>query len=212
VVVVAVPTFVYLFIRIHAYYQRVGVELGIGVRPAMPSGRDTLVIVPVISVSRLAQHALSEALSMGQEVIALSVVLDQGDEGQRQATTLEREWEDWNPGVELRILHTEYASVVQPILAFIDEAREQSDQQIVVLIPVVVPARLRYRLLHNQIDQVLSAALSRRTDLVVARVRMPVEVLAQDAPPSTDAGEEGPTDESEEPASSHPGPPSGGTS
>ena len=75
----------------------------------------------------------------------------------------------------LRVLHTEYASVVEPIVAFIDEARARSDQQIVVLIPVVVPEHLRYRILHNQIDLVLSAALRSRTDVVVARVPMHLE-------------------------------------
>jgi hypothetical protein len=64
--------------------------------------------------------------------------------------------------------------VVEPIVAFIDEARSHGDQQIVVLIPVVVPDRLRYRILHNQIDRVLSAALRTRTDVVVARVSMPL--------------------------------------
>src|SRR5665811_2635505 len=71
----------------------------------------------------------------------------------------EQEWSVWNPGVPLRILHTEYASVVRPIVAFIDEAREDSSQQIVVLIPVAVPEHVRYRILHNHVDRVLSAAL-----------------------------------------------------
>jgi hypothetical protein len=39
-----------------------------------------------------------------------------------------------------------------------------------------VPSRIRYRLLHNQIDLVLTAALRRRADVVVARVRMPLQV------------------------------------
>jgi hypothetical protein len=186
VVVIAVPTFVYLFLRIHAYYKRCGREMGIGQLPGMPVGKDTLVIVPVTGVSRLAQVAISEALSLGQEVIAVSVVLDQGEEGQREDEALEHEWQEWDPGVELRILRTEYASVVQPIVAFIDEAREQSSRQIVVLIPVVVPERLRYRLLHNQIDQVLTAALSSRTDVVVARVRLPVQELAGETTPLTE--------------------------
>jgi hypothetical protein len=44
----------------------------------------------------------------------------------------------------------------------------------VVLIPVVVPEHFRFRILHNQIDHVLSAALRTRTDVVVARVPMPL--------------------------------------
>jgi amino acid transporter len=183
VVVVAVPTFILLFKRINAYYRRAGLELGVGTVPGRPEGKQTLVIVPIINVSRLTRYALSEALSMGQEVTAVSVVFDPGDDGEHEAQDLEREWAEWNPGVPLQILRTDFASVVQPIVEFIDEARARDDRQIVVLIPVVVPDRLRYRVLHNQIDQVLSAALRTRTDVVVARVRMPIQ-----PPSSTAAG------------------------
>jgi hypothetical protein len=152
----------------------------VGTVPAQPHGKRTLVIVPVNNVSRLTQHAISEALSIGQEVIAISVVIDQGDEGKRVAESLRAAWREWDPGVALQILHTEYSSIVDPIVAFIDEARAQSDQQIVVLIPVVIPEHLRYRILHNQIDIVLSAALRARTDVVVARVPMPLQVPSED--------------------------------
>jgi amino acid transporter len=182
VVVVAVPSFVLLFTRIHAYYKRAGVELGVGIVPERPIGKRTLVIVPVTSVSRLTRHAICEALSLGQEAVAISVVFDQGDDAQNAAQALEQEWAQWDPGVPLRILHTEYSSVVEPIVAFIDEARAESDQQIVVLIPVVIPTRFRYRILHNQIDHVLSAALRTRADVVVARVAMPLQ-----APPTSAA-------------------------
>jgi amino acid transporter len=182
VVVVAVPTFVFLFRRVHAYYKRAGEELGVGTVQAKPHGKRTLVIVPVINVSRLTQYAISEALSIGQEVIAISVVIDQGDDGEREAQSLRQAWEAWDPGVALEIVHTEYSSVVDPIVAFIDEARERSDQQIVVLIPVVIPEHLRYRILHNQIDVVLSAALRARTDIVVARVSMPLAAPQSDEP------------------------------
>jgi amino acid transporter len=193
VVVVAVPTFVLLFTRIHAYYGRAGLELGIGAVPEKPTSKRTVVIVPVTNVSRLTRRAISEALSLGQEVMAVSVVIDQGDDGESETQALEREWAKWDPGIPLRILHTDYASVVEPIVAFIDEAREQSDQQIVVLIPVVVPNHLRYRILHNQIDRVLSAALRTRTDIVVARVPMLLQSPPPDGAPS--AGVESETDQ-----------------
>jgi amino acid transporter len=175
VVVVAVPTFVFLFTRIHAYYRRAGIQLGVGIVPARPLRKSTLVIVPVINVSRLTRHAISEALSLGQEVVAVFVALDPCDDGPSGAEALEQEWAEWDPGVPLRILQTEYSSVVAPIIALIDELREPNDKQIVVLIPVVIPERLRYRILHNQIDRVLSAALRTRTDVVVARVAMPLQ-------------------------------------
>jgi hypothetical protein len=74
--------------------------------------------------------------------------------------------------VPLQVLHTDYASIVQPIVRFVDGLLERKDRQLVVLIPVLIPEKFRYRLLHNQIDLVLANELRRRPDLVVARVPM----------------------------------------
>jgi hypothetical protein len=74
--------------------------------------------------------------------------------------------------VPLQVLHTDYASIVQPIVRFVDELLERKDRQLVVLIPVVVPEKIRYRLLHNQIDLVLATELHHRSDVIVARVPM----------------------------------------
>ncbi len=132
-------------------------------------------IVPVTAVSRLTTQAISEALSLGREVVAVSV-FDSGDEGDDRARSLRRQWAAWDPGVRLQILRTDYASVVDPILSFIDELRAKADKQIVVLIPVVIPDKVRDRVLHNQIDLVLSRALQGRPDVVVARVQFPVHM------------------------------------
>jgi len=86
------------------------------------------------------------------------------------------QWAQWDPGVPLEVLSTEYASVVDPIVEFID-ARRCDGLEIVVLIPVVVPGRIRYRVLHNHLDLVLSAALRHRNDVVVARVPLGLEDL-----------------------------------
>jgi hypothetical protein len=179
VVVVAVPSFVLLFARIRAYYLRAGVALGFGRRQEHPHARQSLVIVPVISVSRLTSYALSEALSLSNEVIAVTVVIESGDEGIAQENVLQDEWAKWDPGVPLRVLHTEYSSVVEPITGFIDEIRARDDRQIVVLIPTVIPDRVRYRILHNQMDLVLSGALQSRPDVVVARVQLPADALRE---------------------------------
>ena len=173
VVVLAVPMFIFMFNRIHTYYENAARLLGFHTVPTKPVGRRTTVVVPVVQVSTLTEHALTEALSLGQDVIAVNVAHD-GDTDASGDQTLQEEWAAWDPGVPLRILHTDYASVVEPIVAFIDELRERTDDQIVVLIPVVLPTRLRYRILHNQIDLLLSSALRNRTDIVVARVTSPL--------------------------------------
>jgi amino acid transporter len=180
VVIIAVPAFIFLFYRIHSYYVKVGKLIGIGRIPKKPAGKRTRVIVPVSNVSRLIEHAISEALSMGDEVIAVTVVFDGGDEGDEAAEKAVRSaWRKWDPGVPLRVLNTEYSSVVDPLVSFIDDVSSSCNDQIVVLIPVVVPDLLRHRLLHNHVDSVLSAALRTRTDIVVARVPIALGEMAE---------------------------------
>jgi hypothetical protein len=173
VVVVAIPLLILLFNRVAVYYRRAGIELGSGEIPGPPERRRTVVVVPVVSVSRLTRHALSEALSLGDDVLAVTVVFD-GLPAGLPDYDVERSWSAWDPGVELRVLHTEYASITTPIVGLVDELLEDHDRQVVVLIPVVVPERLRYRLLHNQVDLALAGELRRRPDVVVARVPMPI--------------------------------------
>ncbi len=77
------------------------------------------------------------------------------------------------------MLRTDYASVVEPTVEFIDAVRaDHPHDQVVVLIPVVRPNRARYRLLHNQIDLALSSTLRKRDDIVVAHVSVPLEPSA----------------------------------
>ena len=179
VVVVAIPLLILLFNRIEAYYARAGKELETGLIPLPLTIRRTVVVVPINALSRLAQHALSEAASLGDEVIAATVVFD-GPLAGPVPSGIEEQWREWNPGVPLRVLHTSYSSITQPIIGLVDELRVRGDMQVVVLIPIVIPERLRYRVLHNQVDVALTAALHRRPDVVVARVPVPVR------PPTAD--------------------------
>jgi amino acid transporter len=221
VVVVAVPAFIFMFTRVHAYYARAARALEIGQVPVRPSAKPTIVVVPVAGVSRLAEQAISEALSISHHVVAVSVVMEdagaaasQGDSksddgseedgktGARNADAagpgaesqsdsspdgpssntpeadrarqLEEDWIRWGPGVPLRVLRTEYASAVRPIVAFIDDLRQREEEQIMVLIPVAVPERSRYLFLHNHLDFVLERALRGRTDVVIGRVQVPL--------------------------------------
>ncbi len=199
IVVVAIPCFIVLFERIHRYYQRAAAALGFGTTPGPPVPKPVLVIVPINQMSRLTGHAIAEARSLSDRVIAVTVAA-QGEHGPLAAPHLDEDWDRWHPGVPLKVLTTEYASIVSPIVDYIDELRRDTTDQIVVLIPTVIPAKIRYRILHNQVDVVLSAALRSRSDVVVARVSVPLE---PDAAPdrSPEAGSQ--------PATVAPGPESG---
>jgi hypothetical protein len=167
VVVVAVPALIFLFRRVNTYYRRVAVTIGLGVVPKLPAKRRVLAIVPVTNVSKVTAAALADALSIGDEVVAVHVQFTDDEK-----SALVAEWARWNPGVPLVTLRSPYHSVVRPILRYVrsTEARRGGHDLVVVLIPVVVPRRLRHRILHNQMDLVLDAVLHRRKDVVVARI------------------------------------------
>ncbi len=135
-----------------------------------------LVIVPVNGVTRLTSFVMSEALSMGDDVIALAVTFS--DEVEREAE-LERAWAEWDSGVRLVTLRSQYHSVARPILRFINafEHREHDYDHIIVLIPVIQPDKWYQRIFHNQLDLVLSAALRDRPELAVARLPVTMKQL-----------------------------------
>lgn len=169
-VLVAVPAFIALFLRIQHYYRSLDRIVRPGEVPPKPHPNPVTVVVPVTGVNRLTEKALSQALSLGNDVIALNVLLDEGPAGEERAEALRAAWARWDPGVPLRILHTEYASVARPIVHFIDELRDSRPGGVVVLLPVVHPDKRRYAILHNHIDHVVVAALASRNDVVVTRV------------------------------------------
>ena len=96
VVVVAVPLIIVLFNRVEKYYTYADKELGIGVVPAPPERKRTLVIVPVTDISRLTQHALSEAVSLSEDVMAVTVEFE-GEPTDPPRTDMERRWQRMEP-------------------------------------------------------------------------------------------------------------------
>jgi amino acid transporter len=171
VVVVAIPLLILLFSRVHTYYHRVAKELHIGERPARPAACTTTVVVPFTYVSRLVDEALSQALSLSDHVVAVTVVLPEG--GTRREE-LEAAWKRWDPGVPLVILTSEYHSVIRPLLRYISSLKPSSAHRVVVLIPVIAPRHFWQQVFHNHLDLLLSAALERRRDVVVARLTFPL--------------------------------------
>ena len=137
-------------------------------------------VVPVTNVSRLTEHALSEAISLGDEVIAVTVVFDGELSGLPEAD-VERRLADVGPrGGAAGPAHRLRLGRPSPSWPLSTSCGQEDDRQVVVLIPVVIPDRLRYRLLHNQIDLALASELRRRPDVVVARVPFPSPATAAD--------------------------------
>ncbi len=171
-VCVTIPALVLMFASIHRSYDRIGTLLELGKRPAPPHREHSLVIVPVGAVSRLTSEAISAALSLGDEVIAVTVSYGDPEDAEPDEE-FPQMWNRWHPNVPLTTLHTRRRSLAPPIVDYLRDIEAQDrHRRLVVLIPEVRPVRPWQQILHNQRGVVLDRAIRRGTqNVVICRLR-----------------------------------------
>ncbi|HEX2743850.1 MAG TPA: APC family permease [Streptosporangiaceae bacterium] len=164
VVVLLIPALMLLFSRIQSYYHAVGIELDLGELPDRSLPPRSLVIVPVGSISKLTEHALRAALSLSDDVIAVSVHPEAA-----QSAAFRAEWARWDPGVRLETLDSPHRSLVHPVVDYVRHV-QQDGRPVAVLIPEIQPRRWRYRILQNQRGLLLATVLRASTDVVICTI------------------------------------------
>jgi amino acid transporter len=196
-VVIVVPLLVLMFDRIHRTYDRIGEELELGHEPPPPHKMSSLVVLPVAGLSRLTTEAVSVALSIGDEVRAVTVCF--ADPEDEQADVAFRDgWEAWHPNVPLITLRTVHRVLAPPIVKYLRKLEaEDKYQRLVVLIVEVQPAHWWQWILYNQRGVVLQRAIQRDTvNVVVCRLRYQLATVAVPAgapPPRTPENQPGET-------------------
>ena len=169
---ILVPSLILLFDRIERYYQYAAVQLGLGKVPAKPvRGVDTqsMIVVPIVAVSCVAERAVQAALRMGGQVVPITVEVDP-DSTQRVV----KQWQDWDPGVELTVLPSAHRSLVTPTINFVRSEIDKG-RHVTVLLAQVSPKHWRHRLLYNQRGPLLEAALRTRTDAIIASLAIHID-------------------------------------
>lgn len=170
-IVIALPALVLAFETVHRAYGRIGERLGVGRIPEPPHRERSLVLVPVSSLTRLTSEALTTAVSLGDEVRAVTVC-HPDPEDLAATEALERDWALWNPGVQLVRLPFGRRSLGRPISAYVRALRDADPgTRITVLIPEAEPESLWQRLLQNQRGAIVAHAVRRDTDAVICRLR-----------------------------------------
>jgi amino acid transporter len=167
-IVLVIPLLVLLFTRVHAAYTRIGGQLGVGGLPPRPREVDSIVVVPVVAITRLTSELLSTALCMGDRVAAVHVGYpDEMDASRAMART----WNDWRPEIPLVLLDSPHRELGPPLARYI---RTLDAGRVIVLVGEVQPVHLWERMLKNHRGAVVARHLSRATDAVVCRYRMPL--------------------------------------
>jgi hypothetical protein len=144
-------------------YHQVRVSVGSQSPLELHGFQAPLVVVPVDHWSKIAKRALTFALTISTDVVALHI-----DSGER-TIYLQQEWYGFveQPVLQLGmappklvVLPSPYRFVITPIVDYIlDLAQRNPSRQIAVVIPEIVERRWYYQMLHNQRGTALKSML-----------------------------------------------------
>ena len=172
VVVVVIPLLIAAFVAVHRAYGRIGAVLGIGQIPPPPHPEKSLVVVPVLGLSRLTEEAISAAMSLGEEVTAVYICYE-GEEEDEATTRFKQQWAQWDHKVPLVTLYSPHRTLGPPIVEYLRKLEgEEAGRRLVVLIAELEPMHPWEWILHNQRGLVLDRAIRRDTaNVVICRIR-----------------------------------------
>ena len=160
--------------------------------PPPPVKQASLVVVPVSGMSRLTAEGISVALSLGDDVIAVTVVYtDEADDPDDVPDVdFRAEWEAWRPEVPLLTLRSAHRSLAKPIVHYLRSVEaEDKYHRLVVLIPEVEPSKPWEWILHNQRGIILERAIRRGTsNVVLCRLRYRLATLTATPAGAVSAG------------------------
>ncbi|HNJ97345.1 MAG TPA: APC family permease [Ilumatobacteraceae bacterium] len=164
-----IPIMVTIFFTIGKHYKRVKKAL------VVPEGykakrRTHFVVVLVGKVNRGVLDAIGYARSLNPErILALSVVQDPEEE-----RMLHEQWHQYDIPIELHTVSSPYRELTRPVLSFLDEIDDESDDDIITVVIPESVTKVTAQWLHNQSALALKARLLYRPDTVV--VSVPVHV------------------------------------
>ena len=166
IVLILIPTLVYVFSRINKHYVALGNELRLTPEDSfVPIDNVVLVLTP--SLHKGVLPALEYAKSLSAQVRAIHVETDPLD-----TELLVERWDKWSGGIPLIILESPYRSLVGPLMEYLDEVKEESGNQMVtVVLPEFVTGKWWHRILHNQSGLMLKFALLFKDGIVTSNIR-----------------------------------------
>jgi amino acid transporter len=167
IIVLLVPTLVFIFFRIHHHYKNLAANLSLDNYDAAPRTTRQKVVLAIGGVHRGSIAALSYAQSLSDDVTAVYVSIDPAE-----ADKVRKKWDAWGEGVRLVVLNSPYRLLVEPLLAYIEKvaAQRQPNETITIVVPQFVPRHWWENVLHSQTALILRMALLFRPGIVITEV------------------------------------------
>ena len=169
VVVIVIPSLVYMFYRIHYHYVMFARELtqssyDVNIQTKVT---DHVVIIPISGLHRGVMNAIRYGQSMSQDLRVCFVKTDDAS-----AARLIETWNEKFPTMKLHTLESPYRSISGPILEFIDQvSKEHPTEFITVIFPEFLTAKWYHQLLHNQTAWLIKLSLMYKKNVIVTSVK-----------------------------------------
>ena len=174
IVIVLIPLIVAMFQKIHQHYVQTAQQLSLEDFGAPPRIQRHRVVVPIAGVHRGVLVALNYARTLSSDVTAVYVETD----ADATAKVMDK-WDRWGDGVRLVVLKSDYRSIVEPLISYLDRIDAcQGDDVITVVMPQFLAPRWWHNILHNQTALLIRLALVFRRGMVVTDV--PYRLRAKD--------------------------------
>jgi amino acid transporter len=168
-VVAGILGIVWVFRKVKSHYISVARQLILPTSPqayCQPVIEHTVVVL-VSSLHRGTLPALRYARTISSRIEAVHVELRPD-----LTNRLIEAWDDWGQGVPLTVLKSNYRSVIEPLMEYIEEVDERYPDDIVtVIIPEFVTKKFWHNIMHNQSSLLIKTMLAFRRNKVVTSVR-----------------------------------------
>ena len=174
IIVLLIPTLVYMFLKVHHHYDDVREQLLLTpeeyTKVMTTDLGHNIIIIPIASPTQAVAKAIRYAKIISgpkDKIYAVHVYSD--DERGKKIKTL---WRQLEPDIELIMLQSPYRQLTDPLITFIQEMRKETAPKdtITVLIPEFETKKLWHRLLHNQSGWLLRLRTLPYLDVVVSTV------------------------------------------
>ncbi|MEN6571126.1 MAG: APC family permease [Anaerolineaceae bacterium] len=167
IIIFLIPTLVAVFFSIHHHYKSLAKKLSLeNYQPHTRISRHRIILL-LAGVHRGSLEALTYARSLGSDVTAVHVSVDEKD-----TKKVRDKWDTFGEGTRLVILESPYRLLLEPILDYINRLLAVRDQNelLTIVVPQFIPAHWWENLLHNQTALLLRAALVFKRGLVIVEV------------------------------------------
>jgi hypothetical protein len=161
VVAVIIPLIILLLRKIHRHYTEFMEEIRFtGQSPITPLHHT------VNGITKATAGALVYATTIGAEVVAVYVEVDQRDTAKMQA-----DWDAWDIGVPLEVVPSPYRSILRPLVEYVENLRMVTPGELVtIVVPEIVPKRWWEHLLHNKTALYIRTAFLFKPNVVVIAI------------------------------------------